>query len=114
MLNIYDQPPLSIVCMESKFDNLLFLIYIGNTQAHVGQEVNKLGNTETISHALLLLCQRTVGWKGYGAPVENAFIGRQFVSVYHIHAILAFLPELVLNQVHVRCFLRLLQLLYVA
>jgi hypothetical protein len=38
------------------------LIYIGGTQTHVGQVVNKLGNTETVSHALLLLCQLTVGW----------------------------------------------------
>jgi hypothetical protein len=41
--------------MKGEFDKLLLLIYIADMQSHVGQVVQKLGNTETIGHAMLLL-----------------------------------------------------------
>src|SRR5947209_17426541 len=51
LLNIYDQSPLPIISVKGKFDNMLILIYIGDAKPHVGEVVNNLGNTETVSHA---------------------------------------------------------------
>src|SRR5260370_5927007 len=55
LLETHNHPPLSMVPMEGKLDNLLLPINIAQPQTHLSQVLLKLGYAEAISHEVFLL-----------------------------------------------------------